>query len=273
MHTVEAAPAAPSSLRTFANPALVVAHPGHELRVFGWMEAMHPRVCVLTDGSGSRGEGRLDSTTRLLARTAATGGPVYGRMSDREIYAAILARDFARFTRLADELAAWLVDEEIDQVVGDGAEGYNPAHDVCRMVTNTAVRLAGGARGVSIAAYEFPLVGPPNHCPDHLRDEAIWVALDDAALARKLDAARAYAELAGEVESALDRFGVAPFRTECLVPVDLSTPYSLDPAETPFYERYGEERVAAGVYDRVLRLQQHMLPLAEALWSHGEQRS
>lgn len=30
--------------------ALVVAHPGHELRVYGWLEQARPRVFVLTDG-------------------------------------------------------------------------------------------------------------------------------------------------------------------------------------------------------------------------------
>ncbi|MFL5382176.1 MAG: hypothetical protein ACJ8GN_06645, partial [Longimicrobiaceae bacterium] len=89
----------------FERPVLVVAHPGHELRVYGWLESAAPLVCVLTDGSGSGGEARLESTTRLLAGTGARPGSIYGRMSDREIYTAILDHDFACFTDLAEQLA------------------------------------------------------------------------------------------------------------------------------------------------------------------------
>jgi hypothetical protein len=250
---------------------LVVAHPGHELRVYGWMETVRPRVCVLTDGSGSGGEGRLESTTALLARTAARAGAIYGRMSDRAVYAAILERDFALFTGLANELARALEADGADCVVGDAVEGYNPSHDVCRLVINAAVRRAARARGAGIPAYDFPLVGAPDGCPEPLRDHAVWLRLDDPLLNRKLEAARSYTELAGEVENALERFGTAPFRTECLRPVDTADPYGgWDPAQVPEYERFGEQRVAAGVYSTVLRFGEHVRPLAEALWEHGE---
>lgn len=253
--------------------ALVVAHPGHELRVYGWMEAERPLVFVLTDGSGSGGEARLESTTRVLERTGARAGPVYGWMSDRDIYSAILAHDFAAFQRLADELAQSLSAAGIDRVAGDAVEGYNPSHDVCRLVINAAVRMAGRARGDSIAAYDFPLVGAPDDCPEALRPRAVRLELDAEALDRKVDAARGYAELAGEVEQALARFGLAPFRTECLRPVDTEDRYGgWDPERVPYYETYGEKRVAEGVYDRVLRFREHVQPLADALWSHSERR-
>ncbi|HEX8694710.1 MAG TPA: hypothetical protein VF746_19955 [Longimicrobium sp.] len=254
-------------------PALVVAHPGHELRVYGWIERARPLVFVLTDGSGSGGEARIESTTAVLERTAARAGPVYGVMSDREIYSAILSHDAARFTGIANWLAEQLVAEGIDYVVGDAVEGYNPSHDVCRLVINTALRLAGRTRGAAPAAYDFLLVGAPNQCPEGLRERAVWLELDDETLERKLAAARSYQELRGEVEHALDQFGLAPFRTECLRPVDPTERYGgWDPAQVPYYETYGEKRVAEGVYDRVLRFREHVQPLADALWSHSERR-
>jgi hypothetical protein len=262
-------PARPLSALTSRRPVLVVAHPGHELRAYGWMEAAAPLVCVLTDGSGSGGEARLESTTRVLAGTGARPGSIYGRMSDRDVYSAILDRDFACFTELADQLAEELAAYDADCVVGDAVEGYNPSHDVCRLVINAAVRMLGR----EVPTYDFLLVGAPDRCPDALRDRAVFVELDDAALARKLAAARSYEELAGEVEAALARFGEAPFRTECLRPVDLSQRYGWDPAEVPYYETYGEKRMAEGVYDRVLRFHEHVQPLADALWEHGERRS
>jgi hypothetical protein len=233
------------------------------------MEAAKPPVSVLTDGSGSGGEARLESTTRVLAGAGARPGSVYGVMSDRAIYSAILDHDFARFTGLADQLAAEFAATGADCVVADAVEGYNPSHDVCRLVVNAAVRLLGR----EVACYEFLLVGAPDDCPAGLRERALWLELDEAALARKLAAARSYAELAGEVEAALARFGVAPFRTECLRPVDLTQRYGWDPAEIPAYETYGEQRVAEGTYQRVLRFREHVQPLADALWEHAERRS
>jgi len=269
MEAPSPSPARPLTALPSRTPVLVVAHPGHELRVYGWMESAAPRVCVLTDGSGSGGEARLESTTRVLAGTAARQGSVYGWMSDRAIYSAILARDFARFTALADQLAEELEANGADCVVGDAVEGYNPSHDVCRLVINAAVRMLGR----DVPTYDFLLVGAPDGCPADLRERAVWLELDEDALARKLAAARSYAELAGEVEAALGRFGVAPFRTECLRPVDLSERYGWDPAEVPYYETYGEKKVAEGTYDRVLRFGEHVRPLADALWEHGERRA
>jgi hypothetical protein len=75
----------PSSLPS----ALVVAHPGHELRVFGWVEATRPRVYVLTDGSGRGGRSRLPATTRILAETGAVPAGIYGRLTDHDAYDAI----------------------------------------------------------------------------------------------------------------------------------------------------------------------------------------
>jgi hypothetical protein len=97
------------------------------------MELTHPLVCVLTDGSGSSGQGRLESTTRVLERTGSRPGPIYGRMSDRDIYTAILDRDLDLFRGLAGGLCDALVAHEATCVVGDSVEGYNPSHDVCRL--------------------------------------------------------------------------------------------------------------------------------------------
>ena len=249
---------------------LFVSHPGHELRVWGWMEATRPLVCVLTDGSGSGSEGRLASTTRLLRQCHATPGGVYGRMTDREVYAALLAHDHGTFVRLADELAEILVRRGADTVVGDAIEGYNPSHDLCRLTLNAAVRMASRGRDTTIDNRDYLLVGAPDQRAEGARGCAWLLQLDDAALARKLEAARGYPEMAGEVDAALARFGSDPFRIECLRPADPMDRYGWDARAVPYYERYGEERVAAGVYRDVVRFREHLLPVADALWEHSE---
>ena len=236
--------------------------------MYGWLTVARPVVHVLTDGSGSDGEPRIASTSALLDGVAAARGSIYGRMTDREIYAAILAGDHTRFITLAEELAAALVEHNVDLVAGDAVEGFNPAHDVCRYVINAAVRLASIASGHTIACYAFPLESAPHVCPASLRSRALRVDLDARMLEQKLQAARVYAELRSEVESALQRFGPEPFRTEWLWPVDLTDPYGWDPGRIPYYESYGAQRVASGAYKHVVTFREHVRPLADALWCH-----
>lgn len=242
---------------------LVVAHPGHELRVFGWMAGARPVVHVLTDGSGSDGVSRLASTTAVIESVGAARGTIYGRLSDREIYRAMLEHDHGLFIALAEELAAGLVGGGAALVAGDAVEGFNPSHDVCRYIINAAVRLAAG-QGHHVASYAFPLDGAPDAAGSH--GEALRIELDDETLERKLRAAHDYTELRGEVASALARFGREPFRIESLSPVDPADRYGLAADVTPYYETYGRARVAAGAYGRVVTFSEHLKALADVLW-------
>jgi hypothetical protein len=270
---------------------LVIAHPGHELRVHRWLETARPEVWVLTDGSGRTGRSRVDSTTRVLQATGASSGAIYGQMTDRDLYHAMLNLNHQRFTNLVDQLAAALIREEVDCIAGDAAEGYNPAHDVCRLIINAAARLVERKIDKRIANYDFNLVRAPGDCSELLRAESLWLRLDDAAFARKLSAARNYPELQAEVDAALHgtpnknfpedsalhersrfTYGVTEtnnFRVECLRPVNshLTTSFT---NEKPFYEAYGERQVAAGHYTQVLRYREHVLPLAAKLDAHVE---
>ena len=243
-------------------PALVVAHPGHELRLHGWLELARPRVLVLTDGSGASGRSRLASTTRLLAAAGTAPGAVYGRLTDRELYAAILARDAALALGLVEELAATLVREGVDYVVTDALEGYNPAHDLCHVLVGAAVATAARA-GRQVAHFDFPLAGPPDARGNGKAPVAF--RLDDAALARKLAAARDYVGLGDEVRAALTAHGVEGFLVECLRPLAPGPFRARPPADPPFYERYGEAQVAAGVFSTAIRRARHVAPIEHAI--------
>jgi hypothetical protein len=229
--------------------------------VHGWLERARPCVLVLTDGSGRAGSSRLDSTRRVLADAGAVPGPIFGRSADRAMYASMLDRDPAPFRALARELVGCL--DEVDYVVGDAAEGYNPTHDVCRMLIDAAVAAVRRRTGRRIPSFAFPLIGPP-HGATRGRSGDVELVLDDAAFARKLDAARGYGELAPEVAATLAEVDAPAFRVEAFAQAEATgaTPSCGPP---PFYERHGEARVAAGVYARVLRQREHVLPIAEAL--------
>ena len=64
----------------------MAGHPGHELKVFGWLAEYQPRVYVITDGSGRSGISRIPSTAALLQNARARSGDIFGAISDAEIY-------------------------------------------------------------------------------------------------------------------------------------------------------------------------------------------
>jgi hypothetical protein len=238
----------------------VVAHPGHELRVHGWLEVARPRVYVLTDGSGHGRDARLRFTEDTLRAAGARPGTVFGRLTDRELYSAVLERDVGLFTALAEELADALLVDGIDCVVGDARDGYNPAHDLCRLLVDTAVRIASRRRSTRLLNADFPVTGPPSTNGG----EVVQVQLSRDAFARKLAAAQDYRPMATEVASMLRAYGADSFAVECLRCLPAETAAEPDGPPPP-YERYGEQKVGEGYYRNVLRQREHMLPLARAL--------
>ena len=250
------------------NAALVIAHPGHELRVHHWLEVARPVVCVLTDGSGHHGSSRIATTGRILNDAGAPAGPIYGSLTDRALYKALIHHDLALFQRLANALADALVDGDIDLVACDAIEGYNPAHDICRHVVDAARVRASLRSGRPIAGYDFLLVGRPDAEAPVADASPIRLRLDDAALDRKIAAARSYAELAAEVDAAIGTHGPEAFRTECLRPIG---PVDLTAATggQPYYEQHGARRVEGGQYAEVIRFADHLRPVAVALAAHG----
>lgn len=179
----------------------MVAHPSHELRLHGWLEQTRPYVCVLTDGGGRAGVPRLSRTTEVLERAGAKQGVIYGRLTDLEVYAAILNGDSELFAGLVEELAQAFVAEQIDYVVGDAAEGYSVAHDICRVVIGAAVERAQQTYDHRVLNFDFAVVGAP---AESHNDDDIRIDLDEETFARKVNAALAYSpKLALDVEAAL----------------------------------------------------------------------
>jgi AcrR family transcriptional regulator len=226
------------------------------------MERSRPLYFCLTDGSGGNGQSRLPSTSRLLRGIGANPGAIYGRFSDKDVYRLLLEGDMDVFVHLVNELAEKLIDANIDSVAGDAMEGFNPAHDVCRALIDSAVATIKTRIGRAVQNYEFAVHNDP---AANTKGALIRLDLDDDALNRKLDAATAYREVQDEVRDALDRFGRHSFAVECLRPS--STRAMLEEFETtpPRYESIGERRVDEGRYHEVLRYRQHVLPVFNAL--------
>lgn len=229
----------------------------------GWLCRVAPRVFVLTDGSGRSGVSRLATTTALLQRAGVESGGLYGRHSDADLYDAILDGRLDLFRGLAQELAKEIGTAGIEIVVGDAAEGYNPIHDAFRLSLNAAVQMARAESGRAIESYDFPLFLPPG--PGGDGPAAIRLDLEEAERRSKSREAGSYVELEREVEWSLKQHGAQAFDREWLRPVmERAGEYPVaDPP--PVYERYGEFLAERGELDRVIRREEHLLPIARAL--------
>ena len=263
----------PRSLIAFQNPALIVGHPGHELKVFGWLATVKPCVYLITDGSGRHGVPRTNSTKTLINGVGAKPGEIFGGIADAGVYRAILEQNFKLFLDLVDRLADSFLRHGIDSVAGDAAEGFNPTHDLCRTIINAAVLMAERRSGRTINNFEFCLTEWESNCPEQEHgSRCLHFNLDDNLLSQKLSAAEAYVELRNEVHKAIAIRGQEYFRLECLRQVT-SADSLLFPATTPLYESWGEKRVAEGEYRSVIRFEKHVLPIVKAVLNHVTQSS
>ena len=245
---------------TLGRSLLVIAHPGHELRLYGWIKRAAPLVVILTDGSGSTGISRVDLSVKLLSSLGANI-VIPGKFPEPELYELLLRGETAPFVRIVDELSALIRDENIDTLVCDASEGYHPAHDLCLPLARAAARAASRD---GTALYEYRVVGDPR--PQ--AGAALTLALDDLTLRAKIDCARGYAAASGsvlsqEVQYMFDTFGEESFRHEVLFPAGTEAPLLQNGLR--YYEARGEERVRSGRYSEVLRYRQHLAPMEVAL--------
>ncbi len=248
--------------------ALVVAHPGHELRLHHWLELYRPHTFVLTDGSGSGDQGRIEASRRALERCGAVPGTIFGVWTDREAYRIVLDHRLEEVQRVVLDLAESLVRLKVELLASDAVEGFNSTHDLCFVIAEAALNIASRRLGRPIPHLDFPLEAAPGSRRITEGAPPLRLVLDASAFDRKLEAADAYLALQGEVERALEIHSSEAFRVEVLSPVPAGSDLdqrALGEDQVPFYERHGAQRVAEGTYRQVLRYRQHWLPLAWAL--------
>jgi len=189
---------------------------------------------------------------------------VFGAISDAAMYRALLEKNTPLLLDILSRIAASLVEHGIDFVAGDASEGFNPTHDICRVLINGAVALAERTSGRAISNYEFCLTEWEQDCQELHDDRCMHLRLEDELLRKKLDAAEEYAELRDEVRQAIGQRGTEHFHIECLREVCAPFAQNHDSGK-PYYETWGEQRVVQGEYASVIRLKEHMLPIMEAV--------
>ncbi|WP_192244055.1 hypothetical protein [Mesorhizobium silamurunense] len=188
----------------------------------------------------------------------------FGKMSDRELYRAVLAGEIETFRALADEITAIFAGEEVDYVAADAVEGFNPGHDVCRLLVNAALGRLRDRNGRDLPNLEFPLEAVELRRETTMQ-EGIKLDLDAGAFERKLKAVDNYPELTEEADRLRAAHGLVSFGVEHLTPVNYFLDISKCCEQPPAYERWGEERVKSGYYKTVLRFKDHVEPIARQL--------
>jgi len=235
--------------------ALIVAHPGHETLLHHWLERAQPCVFILTDGSGGAENARIDHSRRLIAAAGAACGTVFGAAPDRHWYEDLLSGDASRFEAALCGIAAECARREINAIISDPVELFNPIHDLTNALAHAVARRLEAQSGRCIQMRTYPIERPDTFASR----KTSALALSAAAAARKGEAILAYRPLAREYP----RYRELATRDHELLVVDspgFAWAAALD--EEPYYERFGRQRLREGRYTTLLTYADHVRPLA-----------
>jgi hypothetical protein len=227
---------------------LILAHPGHELRIHHWLEINKPRVYLLTDGSGGKEQSRTHYSEQIIQQTGSARGSVFGDISDKVWYKALTDSDFGFIRSILEAIEADLPDAESYQIVADAVDGYNPVHDLASAM-GVALQRRLEVRGKLAKLYFSAAV------PSARGKTVLDLVLDHAAKGRKLKALAHYTPLAEEARRILEQDETAINR-EYIIQQD--TDWS--DLAIPQWEEIGSQRVAAGTYQSCLTAKDHFQP-------------
>lgn len=234
-------------------PLLLHAHPGHELRLFGWMEQHKPTLFLMTDGSGG-GVSRTHHSLEIVKRTGACAGAAFGLAPDRDWYAAVLAGDQSLFGSVIEAVVHAATALAATRIVSDAVDGYNPMHDLCEVVAASAVAVLK-SRGHAVEHLVARAVSGGDDT-----DVVSTIRLDRQTLVRKQSAIESYMPLAEEVRRLLQE------EPDALACERLRRPtFAWGERWSPSWENIGASRVAASKYAQRIEYLSHVRPLALAL--------
>lgn len=249
---------------TAKKAAMVIGHPGHELRAFKYIKEFKPDVFILTDGSGSVNEPRLYQSIRLIEANGARYMESFPAIPDREMYRMILENQTEKILAIKARLKSFILEAGYDCIVGDALEGFNPTHDLCRYLINGIITDIKEETGLSIRTYDFLLDEAPNNIPQSSNHQGISLELSPAEFDEKLEAANNYPELKYEVEYAINRFGREAFYWESFRKVNDLSEIRNWKGEEPYYETFGRKRIEEGLYSDLITFDHHLKPIALA---------
>lgn len=240
-------------------PLLLIAHPGHELLVFGWLRQARPHIVVLTDKESAATRSSMDLTAQVAAEAGARLVPSEP-FSESDLFEMLLRKDARPLSAFVDVLVDLMRKEDIDHIVTDAPEGYHAVHDLTSVLARAAIeRHAARSGQAQVGQSEYHVVGDPR--PAATREEIVCLRVDDATYNRKMEWLKSYAAELGptvnaEVLCLLDIYGEDAYRHEVLGRSGVEPPRLFDGIR--HYEKVGERLKSEQVIDQVLRHAEHM---------------
>ncbi|OXG03077.1 hypothetical protein BC749_1011137 [Flavobacterium araucananum] len=244
--------------------ALIIGHPGHELRAYTYIKKYKPDVFILTDGSGSSNASRIHQSIKLLDSIGAKFQDSIKVFTDKELYNIVLEQDLSEISIYMDSLKNIIIKNNYDVIVGDALEGFNPTHDICRYLINGILSaISSDDSSKAILNYDFVLDSAPNNISIDDNAGGLSLRLSDEEFYMKMEAAMNYPELKYEVETAVNKYGKEVFLWESFGKVSDLNQISNWNTSKPYYEQFGEKRVKEGAYSTVITFEKHIKPIAE----------
>lgn len=161
------------------NYALCIAHPGHELRLHGFLERTLPWLFILADeGTPSRMDrmqhylGFIFKNTGIIEKKRDAFYIIERKnktlsidqqstyVKDAEMQNELLMGNTSWFEFYINRMANTFIKDDIDHVVVDASEEMDPVHEINRVMTEIAIKLVKKKKGKQIDLYEFNVLNP-----------------------------------------------------------------------------------------------------------------
>lgn len=240
-------------------------HPGHELLVAQILRDNASTVFWITDGSGGSNTNRNAYTRQFLEAADCSCNPGSGKMDDRALYSAILSTSPSLLDEIVDKLTSELTESEATILLTDPMEYFNPAHDLANTIADIAIAKANRA-GVAVSKRVYANEYPEKFDP---ADAVLNRNLDTLDLAFKMQQLENYVPLFAEWKRLEHAGKLSDMSTERLFVDDIRLGDIPEPSETrfasAFYETYGRNAVARGLYSTCITFSDHVLPFARSL--------
>lgn len=234
--------------------AFFMAHPGHELRLHGWVSREKPICMILTTGSRSGSDiARLQASVDVIQNAGGRCSDRFETVLDRDLYNCILAGDASPLRRRKEILADILVTNRTERLVIDGWQLYSASHDLAHVVGRLAADEASRRLSCKIEVLQYDVVPAQLAGQASTSSSVRRIILSDSELTAKLAAVNSYPGIEFELIELRQIENEDHARTEALFVPPRFEDILRPPDEAPKYESYGEARQSKGIYKDVIR--------------------
>tara|TARA_R110000850_G_scaffold27268_9_gene77133 strand:- start:200 stop:970 length:771 start_codon:yes stop_codon:yes gene_type:complete len=238
---------------------IVIGHPGHELGCLHFAALNSCRFYCVSDGAGATGVSRHQLCHQALVDEGHDGYVnLESIISEPTLFSSILESDDTPWIELVSALRRHIDEFQPDILLCDGYEGYNPVHDLTAFC---ALNSSRQLPSVTIPLTKETVEQGKAHPDDLTVDADSKMAAAKRAYALKLQSR--IPEIPQD-DLSLTSYSTRSetFRHQKSPTLDLE---AFEFAQTPFYEKHGDRRVAEGKYTERIGFRSHVKPLMRAI--------